>query len=124
MNFDAGKVRANVRRASTEDLLDRVTVYREGMEEEALAIIEAELQERGLTSEAIQSHGRAQREACLWSTDGIALQCSFCRKPAVSEEWGWHCVWGLIPVFPRRFRYCCDHRPERANSAREDESET
>jgi hypothetical protein len=31
MNLNLDKVRENVRRADTEDLLDRATVYRQGM---------------------------------------------------------------------------------------------
>ena len=34
MRFDVERVRQNVQQATTEDLLDRLTVYREGMEPE------------------------------------------------------------------------------------------
>ena len=40
--FNPERVWQNAREASTEDLLDRVTVYRAGMEPEALEIIEEE----------------------------------------------------------------------------------
>ncbi len=46
MDWDADRVRANARQASTEDLLERVTIYRSGMEPEAVEIIEAELRRR------------------------------------------------------------------------------
>lgn len=36
---DIERVRKNVGQATTEDLLDRITAYSEGMESEALAII-------------------------------------------------------------------------------------
>jgi hypothetical protein len=111
MKFDTRKVWANARQASTDDLMDRVTVFREGMEPEALAIIEAELRDRGITPEMIEAHARAGREKCVRSADGAALPCSFCRKPAVVEGWGWQRLWGFLPIFPRRFRYCRDHRP-------------
>jgi hypothetical protein len=110
MKFDAQKVWANARQANTEDLLDRVTVFRQSMEPEALAIIEAELQGRGVTREAIAAHGLLQEETCLHSHDGTVMMCSFCRKPAVVERWGWQRLLGVVPVFPRRFRYCPEHR--------------
>jgi hypothetical protein len=112
MHFDAAKVRDNVRQASTEDLLDRATVFRKGMEEEALIIIEAELGDRGVSQEAIQAHGQATGAACLWGSDDVALKCSFCHKPALAQKWGWQRLWGMVPVFPRRFRYCDHHRPK------------
>jgi hypothetical protein len=109
MKFEVDKIRVNVRQSSTEDLMDRATVFRQGMEEQAIALIEAELHERGVAPEAIAAHGRAKGEACLWGADGIALQCSFCRNPAVAQKWGWQRLWGVLPVFPRRFRYCSEH---------------
>ena len=39
MELDLERVRANAQQASTEDLLDRATVFRDGMEPEALEII-------------------------------------------------------------------------------------
>ena len=60
--FDAERVRINVRQAETQDLLNRLTVFREGMEAEALPIIEAELFDRGVTSAEIQAyHERMDR---------------------------------------------------------------
>ena len=112
MQFDPQKVWANARQATTEDLLDRVTIFREGMEPEALSILEAELRERGVDRQAIEDHGRTQAEACLRSPEGAGLACSFCRKPAVVEAWGWQRLWKLVPIFPRRFRYCREHRPD------------
>src|SRR5579862_9229866 len=112
MKFDSQKVTANARQASTEDLLDRVTVFRKGMEAEALEIFEAELRERGITRAAVEAYARAKEGTCLRDAEGIALQCRYCRKPAVVEIWGWQCLWGVVPVFPRRFRYCEEHRPD------------
>ena len=112
MKFDDQKVWANARQADTEDLLDRVTVFRDDMEPEALAIIEAELHGRGLTRDAIAAHGLNQENTCLRSSDGTAMACSFCRKPAVVVGWGWQRLLGLVPVFPRLIRYCAEHRKD------------
>lgn len=112
MKFDSQKVWANVRQASTEDLLDRVTVFREGMETEALAIIEAELHDRGISREAIEAHARKNADASLRDADGVARQCRYCRKSAVVEQWGWQRLFGVVPVFPRRFWYCREHAPQ------------
>lgn len=105
--FDPERVRSNVRKAETADLLDRATVYRDEMESEALAIIEDELRTRGVTAVEIEAHAR-RREGHV-----LAARCSFCRRPAVATGWGWHRLWGFLPVFPRRYRYCESHRPAR-----------
>jgi hypothetical protein len=109
MKFDAGKVSAHACQASTEELLDQVTVFREAMEPEALALFEAELRSRGIGRGAIEAHREAVEKTCLRSAAGTVLECSFCRRPAVVERWGWHRLWGLTPIFPRRFRYCQEH---------------
>src|SRR5262249_41534279 len=94
LEFDADKGQENARRASTEDLLNRVTVYRAGMEPEALAIIEAELLRRGVRTCDIEDYERAARESVLEDASGVGLRCSFCSAPAVRERWGWHRLWG------------------------------
>jgi hypothetical protein len=109
MRFDPQRVWDNVRLASTEDLLDRVTVYRPGMEPEAVEIIEAELRRRGVRDDAIEAHARDQGDVLILP-DGTARQCSFCRRPAVARGWGWHRLFGWVPVFPRPFFYCAQHR--------------
>jgi hypothetical protein len=146
VKFDPQKVWANMRRASTEDLLDRVTVFRDGMEPEALRIIETELQARGVTMAAIAAHGQAQTDACLKAADGRILECSFCRKPAVARGWGWlrffwgfvtahslrdvdsdvksgwyHFPWATVPIWPRRIRFCRSHLPDRHGDDDEEE---
>jgi hypothetical protein len=108
--FDRERVSANVRQASTEDLLDRAAVYSEGMEPEALDLIEAELRRRGVTRQAQEEHAERHRgRSRLPEVEGAAARCSFCDRPAVERGWGWHRLWGLVPVFPRRFRYCAEH---------------
>jgi hypothetical protein len=118
MQYDRERVRENVRQAETEDLLDRVTVYREGMEPDALYLIEDELRQRGVTAAEIDAHARRREEAGLCDAGGMPAQCSFCTRPAVVRRWGWqrHGGRGLaflrgLPLFPRRFWYCAVHRP-------------
>src|SRR5262245_47155008 len=106
MHWDVERVRANVRQSTTEDLLDRVTVYRAGMEPEALALIEEELHRRGVRTEAVEDHAARREQEAFLLPDGTAVPCSSCRCPAVAHGWGWHRLWGVLPVFPRVFYYC------------------
>jgi hypothetical protein len=110
MQFNATRVLANARAAQTDDLLDRVTAFRAGMEPEAIELFEMELRRRGVTSDQIERH--AQRyENCLLGSNGVPLNCSWCRRPAVASGWGWHRLWRRLPIFPRRYRYCSEHLP-------------
>jgi hypothetical protein len=111
MQLDLERVRENVRRATTEDLLDRATVYREGMEPEALEIIDAELRERGLSAFDVAEHAERRRGHVLFAPEGWALKCAKCHRPAVGRVRGWHRLFGLMPLFPRWFYYCEDHLP-------------
>ena len=36
----------------------------------------------------------------------------FFERPAVRRGWGWHRLWGLVPVFPLRRALCEGHCPE------------
>jgi hypothetical protein len=111
MQFDAGRVKDNVARATTEDLLDRATVYRSGMEPEALEIIEAELNRRGMSSDQIAAH--AERRSGVVVKDGaVARPCSYCVRPAVDEGMRWHWLFGKIPLFPRWMYWCEEHGPK------------
>src|SRR5689334_7294684 len=101
LKYDAERVRQNARQAETEDLLDRVTVYRAGMEPDALYVIEEELRRRGVTAADIDAHARRREESGLGEAGGLPARCSFCARPAVGRRWGWHRLWGLLPVFPR-----------------------
>jgi hypothetical protein len=97
--------------ASTTELLDRVTAFQAGMQPEALHLIEGELARRGVSPKQIADH-RAQVEATvLWGPNGIAYRCRYCERPAVASQWGWHRIWGLIPVMPWNFYYCPAHCP-------------
>jgi hypothetical protein len=112
MRLDLEKVRANVRAAATEDLLNRVTVYRAGMEPEALDIIERELRQRGISPDAIAEHERTRGKEVLFDSEGIARKCYRCPRPAVAESLEWHRLWGLLPVFRRRIAWCAEHAPK------------
>ncbi len=109
MEFDAQKVLANIRSAAVDDLIDRVTVYRAGIEPAALALIEDELHRRGVKTAEMDAYWQRCRQECLFHADGTAKMCSFCRKPAVAQGWGWHRVLGKIPIMPRYMRYCKAH---------------
>lgn len=113
MRPDPERLRANIRAAATEDLLDRVTVYREGMELEALDLIEDELRQRGVTRDAIAAHELRRRDSALFDASGIARRCHRCPRPAVVETWGWHRLWGVLPLFRRRFAWCEEHQPKK-----------
>ncbi len=109
MEWDPQTVLLNIRKADTDDLIDRVTVYRAGMEPEAIALIEDELHRRGVKEGEIDAYLQKCRLECLFQPDGIAKMCSFCRKPAVRQAWGWHRLLGKVPVLPRYLRYCKEH---------------
>ena len=120
MLFDLERVKENVRKATTEDLLDRVTVYRVGMEESALEVIEEELRARHISVHDIEAHAERRRQETFLLPDGTAVCCSFCHRPAVAEGWGWHRLWGLLPLFPRFYHYCSEHRPDAQRTQSED----
>src|SRR5437016_14461799 len=56
LEFDAERVTRNVRDATSEDLLDRITVYQDGMDPAALAITEAVLLRCGWERVEVQAH--------------------------------------------------------------------
>jgi hypothetical protein len=107
--FDVQKCLVEVRGAETADLLDRITAYRAGMEPRAIELIEQELRDRGVAQAEIDAHAEACRQSCLFDVTGTALACSCCRRPAVAEVWGWHRLWGVVPLFPSKRRYCRIH---------------
>jgi hypothetical protein len=113
MQPDVTRIRENVAKAATEDLLDRATVYRTGMEPAALEIIEGELRRRGVTPGDIQAHWEIKRANVL-TTGLIARKCSQCDRPAVCRRWGVHWFWGKIPTFiPRLYYLCQEHAGSR-----------
>jgi hypothetical protein len=125
MDFDLRRVAEFIRGAETEELLDRVTVYRAGMEEVALDLMEGELDRRGITREQIAEHYAKRRACAIMLPDGTAMRCSFCDRPAVCQARAWHWVRThfliSIPVFKFKFAYCAVHRkPEQPESGAED----
>jgi hypothetical protein len=110
--FEAERVRSNVRQATTEDLLDRATVYRTAMESEALGIIEDELRSRGVKAAEIEAHTMRRNREVIRLPDGTAARCSFCDRPAVAQGWGWHQLWSVVPLFRRWYYYCLEHQPQ------------
>lgn len=104
------RIRANIHQATTEDLLDRATVFRDGMEADALDCIEHELRERGVNRDTIAEHERKRRETARFDAHGIALTCHRCSRPAVVQTRGWHRLWGIVPLFRRRFLWCDEHK--------------
>lgn len=111
MGLDRERVRENVRRADTEDLLDRLTVFRAGMEPEALELVEAELRSRGVTTAEIGSHEEHRARSVLWAEPGLAHRCERCARPAVVRGVRWQRLFWLVPLFPRPAYYCEAHRP-------------
>jgi len=109
MHFDLKLVAEYIHKADTEELLDRVTVYREGMEPAALDLMEGELDRRGITRDAIAEHDTDRRSRAILLPDGTAMRCSFCDRPAVIHALGWHKIFGRLPVFPRMFARCAIH---------------
>lgn len=109
MRLDLRQVAAYVRRAETEELLDRVTVYRAGMEPAALDLMEGELDRRGLGPVDVAEHDLTRWESAIRLPDGTALRCAFCDRPAVARRWGWFRLAGRLPVFPIRLPRCEAH---------------
>ncbi len=120
MQFPLREIAHYTQTAPTEELLDRVTVYREGMEPAALDLMEGELDRRGVTRAQIAQHNAIQRASAIMLPDGTAMRCSRCNRPAVGEARGWHkmqlripfVALGLsIPLYPRLHAYCAVHSP-------------
>jgi len=110
LRFDWDRVRENVEEATTIDLLQRATVFREGMELEALELIETELRRRGISFKEQAEFGAAQEKAVLRDEAGLPLSCYKCSQLAVESHWVWHWA-GIIPIFRTRRSFCEIHRP-------------
>lgn len=111
MEFRRDRVQENVRQASTEDLLDRATMYSAGMEPDALDMIQNELRDRGVSAADIRRYDQEMRPIVLFDDRGVARVCCQCRRPAVFVQKEWHQLLGLIPLFPIQGYYCDRHRP-------------
>jgi hypothetical protein len=111
MRFELERVKQNIAEAETVELLDRITADRLGMEPLAVALIEDELARRGVTAEDVFAHAEHIERAAVHLLDGTAARCSICGRPAMTSGWGWHRLWGVLPLFPRQYYYCAAHRP-------------
>jgi hypothetical protein len=67
------------------------------------------LDRRGVTRSVIADHYISRRERAILLPDGTALRCHYCPRPAVARGWGWHRMFGVVPVFPRVFARCDHH---------------
>jgi hypothetical protein len=100
-----------------------MTAFRTGMEPDAIPIIEAELARRGIDGAAIDRHAAENCDGVVLRPEGFAYRCSYCRRPAVLRRWGWHRVWGLLPILPIILSYCAAHAAMlQAEEAPEDET--
>ncbi len=117
MPLELRPVAEYIRRATTEELLDRVTVYRDDMEPAAVDLMENELWRRGLTRERVTDHATDRRATAVVGADGRVVRCAFCDRPAVTKAWGWRKLFGRIPIFPRVFPRCGSHGPAPAQEA-------
>lgn len=111
MDVDREAIVNNVRAAPTEDLLNRATVYRDGMEPEALRVIDAELRARGVTADDVAAHEERRTQGLVRGPDGLPRVCARCGRPATWQGWTWGRLWWLLPAFPRRAALCEEHRP-------------
>jgi hypothetical protein len=111
MALDLERVRRNIHDAETSDLLDRITAYRQGMEPEAVALIEEELRRRGVSAEDLLAHADQLKRNAIYLSNGTVARCSVCTHPASVRVGGWHYLWGLLPVIPQTFYYCANHAP-------------
>lgn len=118
MDFDLRKVAAHIRTATTEELLDRVTIYRDDTEPAAVDLIEHELARRGVTRDQISGHERERRATALVETDGFVTRCAFCDRPAIVRAWTWHRPHRRIRLFPQRLSFCELHAVEYEIAAR------
>jgi hypothetical protein len=90
------------------------------METDAVPIIEAELGRRGIGPADIRRHELENCEGIVLRPEGFAYRCSFCRRPAVLRRWGWHRLWGLLPILPTVISYCARHSEPFAGPADEE----
>jgi hypothetical protein len=110
MKLNLRRVAEFIRRADNEELLDRVTIYRAGMEPAALDLMEGELDRRGISREEIAAHHEERMHTAIILPDGTALRCNFCSRPAVIRARGWYKMFRRVPIFPRFFAYCANHK--------------
>jgi hypothetical protein len=109
--MDLVRIRENAQKASSEYLLDRVTIYRGEMENAAVAVFETELNARGIGRAEVDAHTASREKAgVLRHPDGTVVRCHYCSRPAAEQQWRWHRLWGwFLPLFPKCFHLCHEH---------------
>ena len=110
---EIAKVESFARTATTEELLDRATVFRPDHDPEALDLFERELRRRGVGFDEMERHGGKRAEAAIVRSDGTIARCEFCERPAEVTAWKWQRLWGKVPIFPRPMALCEHHRDAR-----------
>lgn len=110
--LNSTKVLQFASKASTRELLDRVTLFRKGMETEAIEILEKELSRRGVSPRDCQEHQEKWAPKILWDSEGLPRTCCKCQNPATSLGKAWVRFFGLIPLIPYRAAFCEDHLPK------------
>ena len=109
--MDLARISEDARNTSTENLLDRVTVYRGEMEAAAIEVFESELNARGVASAEIEAHAATrEKDGLLRHEDGSVVRCNYCSRPATEHKWKWHRLWGwFLPMIPRFTHLCKEH---------------
>ena len=107
--FRADRRLARIRGFSDEELLDRVTVLKEQMDDDALELMHAELAERGLGPDEIGAHLCDMRPKVILHPDGTPATCYECSRAAVVAGKSWHLLWGVLPLFRRTMYWCEEH---------------
>jgi hypothetical protein len=115
---DEPSSKLHVKEMNPEELLDRVSVFREVMQTSAIEVMESELARRGVGPEEIRRHEREMRQRVIRDRHGMPAQCSFCLRAAVEQRLTWHKLWRLIPVIQRVVYYCDHHFRELASPSR------
>lgn len=109
MKLDLEALATWIRRAETDELLDRATVFRPEMEPEAVQLILAELARRGLSHEKIDGHAAMRKERAVARADGSVARCRFCGRPAAAVVWKWWRLFRIVPLFPLKTPVCERH---------------
>jgi hypothetical protein len=107
--FRADRRLARIRGFSDEELLDRVTILKEQMDDDALELMHTELTERGIGPDDIGAHLRDLRPKVIMHPDDTPATCFECGRAAVVQARAWHRLWGVLPLFKRTMYWCEEH---------------
>ena len=109
MKLEIEAVAAWIRRAETDELLDRATVFRTEMEPEAVELILAELARRGLSKAEIDGQAADRLARAFTDAAGTVARCRFCGRPAVAVVWKWWRLFRIVPIVPLKMPACERH---------------